>query len=221
MSIQYHMNNIDKAFSYQFQDKDWVKKVLLGSLAILSCMFIIPIPLVVGYYLQLQRNVMEKKKDIMPEWDNLDGYFMDGFKFMIAMLGYSLPWIILLFFMIIIAIIAAFIDEDLFAIVMVLFVFAFQVLMMIYGVLMLFITPVLYIKAAKRESWKEFYNFKEIWKFIKNNIGLILIITLLNWACGFLVNFGMLFFFIGIFPVGFYVGTIMAYLYGQLHLQAK
>ena len=91
----------------------------------------------------------------------------------------------------------------------------------LYSIIIAFVSPVLYIKVANKEPYRNLYHLGEIWGFIKKNIGNIIIVLLLSWAAGFIVNIGMLVFFIGLFPAAFYVGTIMAHLYGQLYLDSK
>jgi hypothetical protein len=99
--------------------------------------------------------------------------------------------------------------------------FGLQGMIMIYALLMNLVTPVLYIKYANGEPAKNFYNFKEIFNFIKNNFANLIIVICLNIAAGFIVNIGMMVFFIGLFPAAFYSMTIMSYLYGQVYLESK
>lgn len=215
------MQKMGEAFSYQFKDKQWVNKFLLGSLFIFLAFFIIPIPFLIGYMLQNIRNAISKAENPMPEWKDLGKMYVDGLKFFVYCLGYSIPVLLIIFVMIFGIILSITLDEpDLMGIFMIPF-FGLQGLIMIYALLMNLITPVLYIKHANGEPAKNLYNFKEIYDFIKNNIANILIAIVLNMAAGFIVNIGMMVFFIGLFPAAFYALTVMSYAYGQIYLEAK
>jgi len=215
------MENLAESFSHQFQDEKWVSKFLLGALFVILCMFLIPIPFVVGYMLQNVKNVIDRKKNPMPEWKNLGTMYIDGLKYFVATLGYMLPILLIIILMGAAITLMALIGDSDAAVLPALLFIPLQGLIMIYSILLAFITPILYIKMAMGEPYKNLYKFKEIFKFLKDNIGNILIVLLMGWAAGFIMNFGMLVFFVGIFPAAFYVGTIMAYLYGQLYLQRK
>ena len=93
------MENLGDSFSHQFKDEKWVSKFLLGALFVILCMFIIPIPFIVGYMLQNIKNVIDKKKDPMPEWKNLGAMYMQGLKYIFATLGYMVPVFVLIILM--------------------------------------------------------------------------------------------------------------------------
>ena len=215
------MQNIGNAFSYQFKDKQWVNKFLLGSLFVFLAFFLIPIPFLVGYMVQNIRNTINKAENPMPEWKNLGKMYVEGLKFFVYCLVYSIPVLLIIFVMIFGIILSIALDEpDLIGFFMISF-FGLQGLIMLYALLMNLISPVLYIKYANGEPAKNLYNFKEIYNFIKNNFTNLLIAIGLSMATGFIVNFGMMIFFIGLFPAAFYASTVMAYLYGQIYLEAK
>lgn len=215
------MQNIGNAFSYQFKDKQWANKFLLGSLFVFLFIFIIPIPFIIGYMLRNIRNTMNKSENPMPEWRDLGTMYMEGLKFFVYCLGYSIPVILIILVMLLgIGLSIAFDEPDLMGFMMIPF-FGLQGVIMIYALLMNLISPVLYIKYANGEPAKNLYNFKEIYNFIKNNIGNILLAIVLNMAAGFIINIGMMVFFIGLFPAAFYASTIVSYAYGQVYLEAK
>lgn len=217
------MQNIQEVFTYQFQDKDWVTKFLLGSLMIFSCIFIIPIPLLVGYTIRNMRQVAKGDK-ILPGFEKLGEMYIDGLKFMVYCLGYVLPPFILMFAMIFGAIIIGLIsggDDDILSMLLLFPSMLMQGVFMLYGLMMSLLYPVLYIKYAKGESWKKMYAFKELYHFIKINFVEIVIVIAIGMVGGIIVNAGMLIFFIGILPAAFYAMTMTGYLYGRLQVEAK
>jgi len=219
------MQNPFLAFSYQFKDPQWLKKMLIGSLMFVACFFIIPLPIMVGYMLQNIRNILDKKPNPMPEWKDFGKLFMSGLKFMFAMLGYMAPILLISIIMIFFAIFMALAgDSDVgsvLAVGSIFFMIISQAIISIYGLLMMFVYPILYVKGARQEPWQNFYKFKEIFRFIRLNFVNLLIVIGLAYIAGFSIFFGIMLFFIGIFPALFYSNSVMAYLYGQLGLEEK
>ncbi|MBU0731396.1 DUF4013 domain-containing protein [Patescibacteria group bacterium] len=215
------MKNVGEAFSYQFKEQGWVGTFLLGSLFVILCMFVVTIPFLIGYMIWNTRAVMEKNKELMPKWKNLGAMYMEGLKFFGASLGWGAPILIVIILMIVMGVLLAVYANEEVAIIFTLMMLIMNGFIMIYSIIIAFVAPVLYIKVASKEPYRNLYHLGEIWAFIKNNIGNIIIVLLLGWAAGLIVNVGMLVFFIGLFPAAFYVGTIMSYLYGELYLESK
>ena len=94
------MKNIEKAFTFQFNDAKWVNKFIIGSLMAVASFFIIPLPILVGYLLQLVKNVITQKPVVMPEWKNFGKLFINGFKFIIGSAVYMIPVFLIIFLMI-------------------------------------------------------------------------------------------------------------------------
>lgn len=83
----------EKAFSYPFEDKDWLTKLGLG--AIIS---VIPILNLAwsGYLVGIIRNVINRTGEPLPTWDDLDKKFTDGLILFGAGLIYASPILIAL-----------------------------------------------------------------------------------------------------------------------------
>ncbi len=84
--------DIAKAFTFVTEDEDWVTKIGLGALVALASIFIIPIPLLMGYQVAVTRNVMNGEERPLPKWDDLGKLFSDGLALIIAQLVYTLPF---------------------------------------------------------------------------------------------------------------------------------
>jgi hypothetical protein len=74
--------NYSEAISYIFQDKDWVKKILLGGLCVFiavftGILFFAALP-AIGYYVGVLRNVMKGEEKPLPEWKDWNKFFADG-----------------------------------------------------------------------------------------------------------------------------------------------
>lgn len=85
--------DIEKSFSYPFEDKDWTTKLGLG--AAISFIPILNFALS-GYMVGILRNTMNNVSEPLPTWDDLGKKFMDGLILFAAGLIYALPMLILL-----------------------------------------------------------------------------------------------------------------------------
>lgn len=215
------MKNVGEAFTYQFKEDGWVGTFLLGSLFVILCVFIVTIPFLIGYMIWNARAVIENRKEKMPKWRHLGAMYMEGLKFFGASLGWGAPILVIIILMVAMSLLLVFYGSDEVVAIFVLLMLVMNGFIMLYSLVIAFVAPVLYIKVATKEPYRNLYHLGEIWDFIKKNFGNIIIVLLLGWASGFIVNFGMLFFFVGLFPAAFYVGTIMAHLYGQLYLESR
>ncbi|MCC6628526.1 MAG: DUF4013 domain-containing protein [Chloroflexi bacterium] len=87
--------DIGKSFSFVFDDPRWVTKVLIGGLIAIFSFLIIPAFIVVGYTVQLIRNVIAGEQHPMPEWDRIGDYLVDGLKVFVVFLVFAIPGIVL------------------------------------------------------------------------------------------------------------------------------
>jgi hypothetical protein len=81
------------AFSFPFQDKEWVKKV-----AIAAVIFIIPVIgwiIVFGWAIEITRRVIRASEETLPDWNDFAEYMMLGFKGFLIALVYSIPIMLL------------------------------------------------------------------------------------------------------------------------------
>jgi hypothetical protein len=87
------------AWNFAFKDPHWQSKLAIGSLLVLASLVIPLIPLffVAGYSLRIiQRIILGDGQAALPEWDDWDWLFKNGFKLSEAGLLYALPGLLLL-----------------------------------------------------------------------------------------------------------------------------
>ena len=96
--------DIGKSFTFMFEDKDWIVKILIGGgimlLGILfSWLLLVPliaaVAILLGYTLQVLRNVYENNPEPLPKWENFGDLFTRGITAFIGMFVWSLPAILL------------------------------------------------------------------------------------------------------------------------------
>jgi len=70
--------DVGKAFSYVFQDKQWIGKIVIGAVLSFFSFLLIPIPLIMGWSVGITRNVMDGLEDPMSAWEDWGKLFSDG-----------------------------------------------------------------------------------------------------------------------------------------------
>jgi hypothetical protein len=87
--------NLQKVFTFPFQDPKWLEKFLIGSLLFLVSFLILPLLPIYGYLVELMRMTIEGRELVLPEWDQWERKFTDGLKLFILSFLYGLPFAIL------------------------------------------------------------------------------------------------------------------------------
>ncbi|MCK5793859.1 MAG: DUF4013 domain-containing protein [Anaerolineales bacterium] len=80
------------AFSYVFEDKDWVKKLALASVLCLTVIGIIP---VLGWGLEVMKRVIKEDPEPLPNWSEFGQYFVKGLLVVLVGFVYYLPVIVI------------------------------------------------------------------------------------------------------------------------------
>lgn len=91
-----------KAFTFVFDDPDWLKKIgIAGAIALVSMVLsvivigVLGFLLLGGWMLEVVRRVINHDPTPLPEWDDFGGYFMKGLKVFVVSLVYSLPIVLI------------------------------------------------------------------------------------------------------------------------------
>jgi hypothetical protein len=79
---------IGKAFSFPFEDKSWLSKLLLAG--VISVVPILNFAWT-GYVVELVKNVIDHRITPLPEWSDFGKKFVDGLLVTVAYFVYSLP----------------------------------------------------------------------------------------------------------------------------------
>ncbi len=192
------MQNVGRAFSFMFEDKNWAVKILLGAVFNLLTLVVIGIPFIFGYLLELAKNSAEGKELPLPEWDRLGDKFVRGLIYVIIVTIYSIPGIILSF------------------IPCVKYCFG-----PLYFLALAFVLPYITIKYAQTGNFEDVFRFNEIIDFVKANLSNLVIVVLLTIALSIIATFGVLALVVGIFFTMFWADLAIYYLYGQVYREGQ
>ena len=204
--------NYSRAFSYVFEDKNWLSKILIAGL--ISLIPIVGQIYLMGWTVEIVRRVKAGRTDILPTTHF--SYFLTlGLKLFVVALIYSIPVIILSALMSLFTSSAGNSDSNFFTVF-------FAGLGCIGGILSLVLNIALAllgtygtIKLAETDQIKACLDFQDAFNCIKNNIASFIIVELLAIVAGLIQSAGLII-CVGIIFTVPYGTAITAHLVGQL-----
>lgn len=215
--------DISRAFSYVFDDEEWVKKVLVGGLITL-------IPLlgsfiVYGYSIEIARRV-HRSPDMneLPEWDDFGGYLTRGFIFWLGLALWASPFILLIIGMIVMAIVlaAATGEEAVFGVSMTVGFITLLPAIMLYSLVSAVVIPVLLGRFAIRGRFGAMFEFGAILDDARRIGGVpLLLLGGTYFAADYLGGFGIFLCLMGVIFTGFYGRLVIAHAAGQTYRLAS
>lgn len=192
------MINYTKAFSFMFEDKNWPVKIVLGAVFNLLSLVLIGIPFILGYLLELAKNSSEGKEIPLPEWDKLGDKFTRGLIYLIILIVYSIPGMILSFIPCI-----------------------KYCLGPLYFLALMFALPYITLKYAKTGSFEEAFRFNDMFEFVKQHLNNLVMVVLLSIALQIIASFGVLALVVGVFFTCFWASLAVYYLYGKVYREGE
>lgn len=223
--------DIGKAFTYAFDDPKWVQKVLIGAglvfVAFLTSIILVGIVLwiiLLGYLVQLVRNVIANEQYPLPEWNDWGGFLTEGAKALVVAIVIFLPLIVLELFNVVLSI-ASGVARSSSASGTSLGLGGAQLCL---GCLIFLVSlacalglPVAIGRFAATRSIAATLQFNELWATFRANIGTYLIVWLLSLVTGFISGIGLIACGIGLFFTVFYASLVNYHLYGQAYRKAQ
>lgn len=218
--------DIGSAFTFAFDDPDWIKKLAIGGGIILAGTILFPILIgialflpVGGYMLETLKNVRDGQPTPLPEWSDFGGLFSKGLMVFVIALVYNIPAFLILCASIGISMGGQQLGTDT-ANALVFVTVCLNCLQIILSLLGNALVPAALIRYAQYDTLGSAFQFREIFSFISANIGDYIIAILLSWVAGLVAVFGLILCVVGLFFTGFWSYLVAANLYGQLARKA-
>lgn len=210
-----------RAFTFAFEDPDWIKKIAIGGVFALLSALLIGVFFVVGYMVRTIRNVANGAPRPLPEWDDLGGIFSDGLAPIGAYLAYALGVAILASpFFCMMAFLGPMLGGDnggaAGGVVMVIGMFAFYGFVFLMSLGLWVWTPAAMLRVSLSGRFGSAFEFGEILAFIKRHLVNYLLTLAAMLVAGFLAQFGILLCCIGVFATSFLSNCILAFNLGEL-----
>lgn len=211
--------DISRAIQFFTDDERWITKIIIGSVLGFLGFLILPIFIIIGYAIQIARNVKDGMDTPLPEWDNWGQYLRDGFVIVMAGFIYSLPVMLLFGAGAVMVGVGSATEVNAFVALGGVAMMTLGCIAFLYMLALLVIMPAIYIQFIEHGTLGACLNFREVLDITRNNIGDILITVLVMSGIGMAGTFiavipclGMILAF-AIIPLTQFVG---AHLYGQI-----
>ena len=204
-----------KAFTYVFEDDDWIMKTIIA--ALVSLIPIIGQITVVGWGLEVTRRVIRQEEQVLPDWSDFGGHIVKGIVTWVIGLVYALP--IILVWICPVIIIAAVPEEDT---VVSLVSVCFGCLTFLYVILLLFVLPAALGNYAAKDEIGAAFRFGEVFGLVRAAPGAYLLTILGALIAGVIISpLGIILCFVGVLWTQAYAVLINSHLWGQAYNEAQ
>lgn len=206
-----------KAFSFAFEDKDWIKKLGIGAL-----LMIIPFIgwlVVAGWGIEITKRVIQRDPQPLPDWSDFGGYLVKGLQVFVIGLVYSLPIILVNICQQGVTLFGQQGDTTDETILMAVTVFAvcFGCVSFIYSIFLGFILPAALGNFAATGQMGAGFRFGEVFGLVRAAPVAYLLALLGGFVASLIASLGVILCVIGILFTAVYAYTINAHLYGQAY----
>ena len=201
-----------KAFTFVFEDPDWIKKVLMA--ALFSLIPILGTFVSMGWAMEAGQRVIRQQQPALPDVD-FGKHLSLGFKVFLIGLGYALPMIIIT---IPISIVSAMVDSsDSMPTVVMVVSLCCGGLAFLYGLLLMVIMPAAMSNFLATEQIGAAFRFGEVFGLVRAAPGAYLMVLLGGIVTGFIGSLGSIACVIGVVVTSAYAMVVMGHLYGQAY----
>ena len=213
------MRDISEAFAFPFKDADWPMKFLIGAVFTFLSVFLIGVPVLYGYYIELVQRVRRGESYPLPEWKDVGVKFIVGFKYFIATLIYSLPILIIVIPLVVTTILTAvtFGDPDITGVFTGGMWFIAAILVILpYSLFIALMLPVITIRFAERERIIDAIDIGSVLRLFGKYWQDSIIAALLAFVVSLFSWIGIIALIVGILFTLFYGSLVRFHLYGQI-----
>ena len=204
-----------QAFTFPFQDQDWIKK-----LAITGLISLIPIVgwiVVLGWSLEVARRLIRSEAPVLPDWSNFGGNFSLGIKGTVISLVVSIPLIVLYLPF---GALSFFSDREQLATALTIVAICTGCLALLYSIVVMFALPAAFGQLAATDSLAEAFKVGRLLSLIRAAPAAHLIVILGLIVSGILAPLGSIACGIGVLFTLAYSFAANGHLYGQAHVEA-
>jgi hypothetical protein len=219
-----------KAFTFMFEDREWLRKLGIGTaVALVGILFapfiigLVPLIIVLGYTIEVIRNVMNGEERPLPEWSDWGGFLSRGFKVAAAAFIWALPAILL---SIPLAVGSALTNQGQGGeAIGITIVACASCLLLLWALFATLLSPAIYIRIAATDRFSSAFEFGKMWAFTRDNLGniiiaLLLVIIVVGLIASLIAFLGVLLICIGVFitlPFAMlWQYLVQAHLFGQI-----
>lgn len=211
-----------RCLSFAFEDRDWVRKILIGALFGLLSVLLIGGFYIGGYVVRVLRRSARGEAQPLPDWDDLGAMLVDGVRAAAIYLGYVVP---LLGIPILLAIsigalgilsgrgeAASEAEEVLVGLGI---VAAYGLFFLVSLALMIYL-PAAFTRFAISDRFSSAFEIQENLAFLKRNAANYALALVVYLLANVIAQFGVLLCCVGLLPTTFWATVVLGYALGEV-----
>ncbi|MGB2963809.1 MAG: DUF4013 domain-containing protein [Anaerolineales bacterium] len=206
-----------KAFTFVFEDEDWIKKIGVGGL--ISLIPVIGVFLVLGWGVEVTKRVIKGEAEILPDWSDFGGYLTRGFLVFLVAFVYMLP-VILIQGCSSLTYLYPDADETMLTVFTIISA-CFGCLTFLYSIAAYLILPAAIAKYAATDELGAAFKIGELFQVVKENLGVYGMVLLGGIVAGLVSSLGVIACVIGVLFTMVYSMAINGHLWGQAYVVSK
>ena len=223
-----------KSFSFVFEDKDWLRKIGMSSLAVLVGFILLVIPAILyilGYQIAVARNVLNGEKEPLPEPDNWGEMFSEGATVFGITLVYQIPLFLLM--CVAVGLIAAggglsdATGSGALGATLGVVGILFYCIYIIVAIVLSFVMYAALVQYVREGTFAACMRFSEVWALFRNNIGDYILVVLCVIGAGIVAQLATSISIVTVcgplillFPAMLWQTAVSGHLLGQLAINA-
>lgn len=210
--------NLGKAFSYPFEDQDWLKKVGIAGLA--GLIPIVGTLIVGGWGLEVTRRVIDHDPSPLPDWSDFSGHFVRGLKMFVVGFVYALPAILISACQQTLSIMMQNNNDDTTVMALSAVVICASCLSLIYSIFLGLVLPAAFARLAVSGQIGDGLRFAEVIGLVRAAPGAYVLALVGGFLASLVAMLGVILCVIGVLFTIAYAILINSHLYGQAYNEA-
>jgi hypothetical protein len=204
-----------QAFTFVFDDEEWIKKIGLGGL--LCLIPIIGWLVVLGWGVEITKRVINKEAEILPDWSDFGGYLTRGFLVFLVIFIYMLPVTVFSGCSGGLTAAADSYGEDALLTAAWIVTSCISCFTFLYSIAAYLILPAAVAKYAMTGELGEAFKIKEIYSMVRDNLGTYGLVLLGGLVASLVSSLGVIACVIGVLFTMVYAMAINGHLWGQAY----
>ena len=208
-----------KAFQYQFEDQDWIKKILIA--AVVPLIPIVGSLVTAGWGVEITKRVIRREPLPLADWNDFGRYLGNGFKMLVIGLVYALPLIIVgACPAILLGTTTSGESGDTLMYVAYAATACFGLIALLYSILLAFLVPAAVGRFAEMDQLSAAFKFREVFALVKAAPIAYLMVVLGTLLSSIVASLGAIACAVGALATTAYATSVNAHLQGQAYLEA-
>jgi len=207
-----------KAFTFVFDDEEWIKKVGLAGL--ISLIPFIGTIVVAGWGFEVIRRVIKDDPEPLPDWNEFGEYLVHGFLVLVIGFVYALPLILVQGCSLGFIPFLENADQEAITAAVSVATACFSCLVLLYSLFLGLVLPAALGRYADEGEFGAAFRFGKVFSLVRNNLGSYALVFLGNLVAGLLASFGVILCVIGVLFTSAYAAVVGGHLTGQAYQKA-